>query len=149
MCELYNSTLERINSSNLLEKKLFPIVPTYFAKVYALKYDGTSHFGWHYDSTSENEFRAIFTVSKSEPSHTFGFCDKLGERHMLSLNEGDGVLVRGSETFHGVEPPSKELREGEKVHRHVIVFTYTLIENDVRQYVDSSDRFHHISKPNK
>lgn len=48
----------------------------------------------------------------------------------------EGILIQSGETFHTVQPD-----DGDQVTRWVLVFTYTTIENDNREYVGTIDEY--------
>mmetsp|Transcript_19483 Transcript_19483/g.29481 ORF Transcript_19483/g.29481 Transcript_19483/m.29481 type:complete len:259 (-) Transcript_19483:244-1020(-) len=162
--DMYTTVLDRVNSLNLGQGALYPITPGYFGRIYCLKYAGTrSWFGWHYDGTTPNEYRAIFVISQStQGAPVLSFVDENGQKITPQMHPGRGVLMQGSETWHGVGP-SGDLKAGEskggrrtfdkkkqnqlgekeeESHRWVLVFTYTKLENDCRDYVGMSDVAH-------
>ena len=131
MESLYESVLEKLNDWEGKPCRFFPIAGDYFARIYALKYDGNSHFGWHYDSVSPTEYRAIFTLKSSERLNLWVMRPE-GPQVMM-MQSAEGVLMRSGETFHGV------FGDSEPATRWVVVFTYTSRELDTRDAVSAAD----------
>ena len=128
---LYESVLHKLNRWEGKPCQLFPIASDYFARIYALKYDGNSHFGWHYDSVSASEYRVIFTVKSSETLHLW--VRRPEGPQVMKMQNAEGLIMQSAKTFHGVFGDNKP------ASRWVIIFTYTSIEKDTRQKVGAAD----------
>lgn len=143
MDKLYEDVRVKINNWDKRPATLHKISYKYFGRIYALKYDGVdSGFGWHYDSLSQNEYRAIFTVKQTGNRRVTFRCMKPSQTAIYP-DIGEGILIRSGETFHTVQP-DKVVRgpdDGDQVTRWVLVFTYTTIENDNREYVGTIDEY--------
>ena len=142
--QLYDSVLTKVNEwKGRPAKQLHRISPRYFGKLYALKYEGeNSHFGWHYDSLGPEEYRAIFTVKQSGRKRvSFAYMRGEHQKEILRPKVGEGVLIRSGETFHAVVPDSEAAGadDEEFMQRWVLVFTYTTVENDQREYIGAVD----------
>ena len=147
--QVYVETLEMLNHSDLCSMRngdiLYKTSLDYFGRLYALKYDGTdSNFGWHYDSLGPEEYRAIFTV-RQRGSRRFALAYQTDEHSKVFMRPptGGGVLIRSGETFHAVLPDPKGSGENdvERTERWVIVFTYTTIKDDSREYLGAVDKY--------
>lgn len=68
-----------------------------------LMYSGKkSGFGYHYDTEEATCFRTIYLIRKEGVIPPFTYYNEAKELISLHLNVGDGVLFRGTTTFHGI-----------------------------------------------
>lgn len=145
--ELYQEVLEKINNIGEEFPKDFTLHPTskhYFGRLYALKYKGTnSNFGWHYDALGPDEYRAIFTVRQQGDRRVcLAYKDGSENTVFMKPDVGSGVLIRSGETFHAVLQDTEcSYADGKELERWVLVFTYTKIENDTRQFIGAVDKY--------
>jgi hypothetical protein len=131
--------LTHLENDIFTKQQLYPITDKYFARIYGLKYSGNGWFSWHFDSNSENEYRALYLVSQSG-IQKFKYLDENFCIKTLDLTEGQGILIRGSTTLHTVTSGNPN------DHRWVIVFTYTKNKNDNRKIVCISDLYFQLLK---
>lgn len=141
--ELYQKVLNNINNLGY-EFTLYSTSKDYFGRLYALKYKGTnSNFGWHYDALSPQEYRAIFTIrQKGKRRLCFAYKDIYKNTVYMKPDVGYGVLIRSGETFHAVLQDKECIYEDtNELERWVLVFTYTKIRKDMRQYIGAVDNY--------
>lgn len=70
-----------------------------------LRYEGTeSNVDWHYDNEPYNCYRTLCLVKSEGTLSPFLYKDSLGKVQPIKLTIGDGILFKGTQTHHKVEP---------------------------------------------
>lgn len=70
-----------------------------------LRYEGKeSNFDWHYDNEPYNCYRTLCLVKKEGAISPFLYKDEHREIQSIHLTLGDGILFKGTQTHHKVEP---------------------------------------------
>ena len=68
-----------------------------------LRYEGKdSNFGWHYDNEPENCYRTLCLIKAEGIIPPFVYKDKYQKDKKIILSEGDGILFKGTQTYHKV-----------------------------------------------
>lgn len=70
-----------------------------------LRYEGTeSNVDWHYDNEPYNCYRTLCLVKSEGTISPFLYKDSLGKVQPVHLTLGDGIVFKGTQTHHKVEP---------------------------------------------
>jgi len=105
--------------SSILGKQVF--LTSGVDNIFINQYDGeNSGFMWHYDNEDKSCYRAVFLLRKENTNARFVYKDINGKNVYINQNIGDGVLLRGTTTFHSAE---KLINNDSK--RTIISFQYT------------------------
>ena len=68
-----------------------------------LRYEGEdSNFGWHYDTEPENCYRTLCLIKSQGIIPPFVYKDKYQKEQQIILSIGDGILFKGTQTYHKV-----------------------------------------------
>ena len=94
-------------------------------KCFILRYIGSnSKFNWHYDNEHDSCYRAAFLIKKKGNIPDFLIKDKNGKILNIKYDLGDGTLMKGRSTFHGVQKSTDK-----SCKRYMILFQYTTEPN--------------------
>lgn len=89
-------------------------------------YGKNAGFGWHYDTEPHNNWRTIYLLEQENNAGQFIYRSESGKNLGLGLNISQGLLFKGTQTYHSVYP---NLNENNK--RTVIGWQYTNDSNIV------------------
>jgi len=69
-----------------------------------LRYEGKdSNFRWHYDTEPKNCYRTLCLIKANGIIPPFVYKDKYQKDKKIILSVGDGILFKGTQTYHKVE----------------------------------------------
>jgi hypothetical protein len=85
-----------------------------------LRYEGeNAQFGFHYDTEHKDCFRALILYDGKDPIPPFCYKDIHGDLNKLHFNINEGIIFRGTTTYHGVEPSNNQ-----NTKRYLVGFQY-------------------------
>ena len=89
-------------------------------RVMILRYEGPeSSFGFHYDTEHPDCFRALILYHRKSKIPNFCYIDEKGKMKKIDFKINEGIIFRGTTTFHGVLPSGDNNCE-----RYLIGFQY-------------------------
>lgn len=78
-------------------------------KAMIIRYEGKeSKFSMHYDTEHQDCYRTLILYRGEGIVPPFCFVDDNGELIKVHLNEGDGIIFKGTQTYHGVFPSGND-----------------------------------------
>ena len=91
-----------------------------------LRYEGAyAQFGFHYDTEHKDCFRALILYDGQSIIPPFCYINTDEKLEKIHLKINDGIIFRGTTTYHGVEP-SKD----PNTKRYLVGFQYIKIDSD-------------------
>jgi hypothetical protein len=92
-------------------------------KIMILRYEGKeSKFSMHYDTEHEDCYRSLILYKGEGIVPPFCFIDDNNNLIKVHLNEGDGIIFKGTQTYHGVFPSGDD-----NTIRYMLGFQYKKI----------------------
>ncbi len=91
-----------------------------------LRYEGKqAQFGFHYDTEHNDCFRALILYDGKSIIPPFCYRNSCGQLTKLHFNINDGIVFRGTTTYHGIEPSNDP-----NTKRYVVGFQYIKIDSN-------------------